>query len=207
MPLRRMNDGPKMFKSEYSRRADVGVRPALAAVFTGFAALSFSAPLHAEEPASAPPEDSFTAAAFDQMKALEGTWQVADREDHPLRIRFYPTARGATLVESWEVEGRSHSLTLYHRNGDKLLATHYCPQGNQPRMDMVPDADGAITFSFRDVTDYDPAGEQHQHDLSFDLSNADRIIRSEHYLDGDGNLHPSSLVLTRVSPEKAIGTR
>lgn len=74
-------------------------------------------------------------------------------------------------------------------------------------MDMVPDADGAITFSFRDVTDYDPAGEQHQHDLSFDLSNADRIILSEHYLDGDGNLHPSSLVLTRVSPEKAIGTR
>lgn len=196
-----------MSKSEYRRRASVVIRPAVAAVFMGFAALSFSAPLQAEELASAPPEDGFTAAAFDQMKALEGTWQVADREDHPLRIRFYPTARGTTLVESWEVEGRSHSLTLYHRDGDKLLATHYCPQGNQPRMDMVPGADGAIIFSFRDVTDYDPAGEQHQHDLSFDLSDTDRIIRSENYLDGDGNLHPSSLVLTRVSPDNDMGTR
>jgi len=57
------------------------------------------------------------------------------------------------------------------------------------------------------VTDYDPAGEQHQHDLSLDLSVTDRIIRSELYLDGDGNLHPSSLVLTRVSREEGIGTR
>lgn len=169
-----------MSKSEYSRRASVVIRPALASVFLGFAALSFSAPLQAEEPATAPPEDGFAAAAFDQLKALEGTW---------------------------EVEGRSHSLTLYHRDGDKLLATHYCPQGNQPRMDMALSADGVITFSFRDVTDFDPADEQHQHDLSFDLSDPDRITRSEHYLDGDGNLHPSGLVLTRVSPDEDIGTR
>ena len=83
MLIRRVNDGAKMAKSEYSRRASVGVRPALAAVVTGFAALSFSAPLQAEEPASMPQDHSFMARAFDQMKAVEGTWQVVDLKDPP----------------------------------------------------------------------------------------------------------------------------
>lgn len=136
--------------------------------------------------------------AFDQLKDLAGTWRVADREDHPLRIRFYLTAGAKTLVESWEVGDRSHSLTIYHRDGDALLATHYCPQGNQPRLEMVPGEDGEIRFTLRDVTDLDAETEQHQHDLSFDLADASRIVRSEQYKDGEGGMHPSSLVLERV---------
>ena len=136
--------------------------------------------------------------AFDQLKALTGTWRVAEREDHPLRIRFYLTAGGKTLVESWEVEDRSHSLTIYHRDDDSLLATHYCPQGNQPRLEMVPGEDGEIRFTLRDVTDLDAETEQHQHDLAFDLTDTSRIVRSEQYKDGEGGMHPGSLVLERV---------
>jgi len=153
-----------------------------------------------ESPAQAPNSD-VAASAFDRLKALEGTWRIADREDHPLRIRFYPSAGGSALVESWDVNGRSHSLTIYHRDGDTLLATHYCPQGNQPRMALDQD-DEQVRFTFRDATDLDASKEQHQHTLAFDLQPADRIVRSEQYMDGQGSLHPSELVLIRVPDDE-----
>lgn len=68
-------------------------------------------------------------------------------------------------------------------------------------MELEKSEDGQIRFAFRDVTDLDAQKEQHQHDLAFDLEAADRIIRSEHYRDGDGNMHPSKLMLGRAPNE------
>jgi hypothetical protein len=148
-------------------------------------------------------ESEPAAAAFDRLKMLEGEWRPAADPKSALRIRFYPTAGGTVLVEEWRHEGRPHSLTLYHRDGGTLLATHYCPQGNQPRMALAP-ADGeAIRFTFRDATDLDPATEQHQHDLRFDLDAAARVTRSEIYRDGEGGDHPSELVLERAGGDRA----
>tara|TARA_R110002020_G_scaffold15245_34_gene54470 strand:- start:3436 stop:4077 length:642 start_codon:yes stop_codon:yes gene_type:complete len=174
-------------------------RPALFACLLGIAAMSLPLFAHADESAGTPAPDGAAGAAFERLKALEGTWRVADNAEHPLRVRFYPTARGSTLVESWDVNGTSHSLTIYHRDGDTLLATHYCPQGNQPRMALAKGKDGNIGFTFRDVTDLDAKDEQHQHDLSFELAGTGKLIRSETYRDGDGKMHPSQLVLERAA--------
>lgn len=174
-------------------------RPVLATLLFGLAAASLPLLSYAEEGVQAAATDTAASAAFERLKALEGTWRVADNDEHPLRISFYPTARGSTLVESWDVKGKSHSLTVYHRDGDSLLATHYCPQGNQPRMALVPREDGGIGFSFRDVTDLAAEGEQHQHDLVLSLAEDGRLIRSENYKDSGGKLHPSQLELVRMT--------
>ncbi|MEO9461279.1 MAG: hypothetical protein ABJ242_00960 [Marinomonas sp.] len=137
-------------------------------------------------------------AAFAKLLGLEGSWQIAGRAEHRLRIRFYPTAGGSVLVEEWTNKGRPHSLTLYHRDGDTLLATHYCPQGNQPRMALFGDPSGAVRFTFRDITGYDPSSQQFQHDLWFAFDDPDHITRSEIYHDGEGVKHPSALKLERV---------
>lgn len=103
------------------------------------------------------------------------------------------------IVESWERAGQPHSLTLYHRDGDTVLATHYCPQGNQPRLNLGRERKpGMLAFSFRDATDLD-AGESYLHDLRFDLAVPGRIVRSETYRRGDAD-EPSSLVLVRDAP-------
>lgn len=124
--------------------------------------------------------------AFAQLTRMVGVWRPADKSKSPLRIRFYLTAGGTVLVESWEARGQPHSLTLYHRDGNELLATHYCPQGNQPRLALRGRDDSGLHFAFRDATDLDPATESHQHDLWFDLSEPDRPIRSEIYSSQDG---------------------
>lgn len=137
--------------------------------------------LAAVQPAAAAAEPA--AAAFEQLSGLVGTWRNADRPDSPLRIRFFLTAGGTVLVESWEVTGRTHSLTLYHRDGPDLIATHYCPQGNQPRLKLAPSI-GRLDFTYHDATDLDP-GESHLHTLAFDLTDANRPVRSETYRRGE----------------------
>ena len=68
------------------------------------------------------------AQSFDQLKQLVGVWRPADRPDSPLHIRFSLTAGGTVLVESWERGDQPHSLTLYHRDDETLIATHTAPR-------------------------------------------------------------------------------
>jgi hypothetical protein len=124
--------------------------------------------------------------AFAQITRMVGIWRPADNPQSPLRIHFYLTAGETVLVESWEVRGKPHSLTLYHRDGKDLLATHYCPQGNQPRLELVGRGTGGLHFTLRDVTDLDPTSESHQHDLWFDLSELEHPVRSETYASKKG---------------------
>lgn len=141
------------------------------------------------------------AQSFDQLKQLVGVWRPADKPDSPLRIRFSLTAGGTVLVESWERGDQPHSLTLYHRNGDTLMATHYCPQGNQPRLTLKGGlGPSVIAFSFQDATDLGP-GESHLHDLSFDLADPKRPVRKERYRqDQQAEMTTLTLVRDVVAP-------
>ena len=141
-------------------------------------------------PAAAPPPPAAEAVsadqAFAQLSKLVGRWRPADRADGTLSIRFYLTAGGTVLVESWErANGEPHSLTLYHRDGAALLATHYCPQGNQPRLALAGRDALGLRFAFRDATDLG-AGESHQHDLWLDLTDPNHPVRTEVYSSAKG---------------------
>lgn len=130
------------------------------------------------------------------LARLEGSWRPADRPASPLRIRFSSTAGGTTIVEEWTRAGRPHSLTLYTQDGTRLLATHYCPQGNQPRLASHPMSDpGTLRFTFRDATGIDP-GESWLTALSFDWSDPAVLIRRETYRTSTTD-EPSELRLVR----------
>ena len=145
------------------------------------------------------PEKISAADAFARLSRMIGSWRPADKPESPIRIRFYLTARATVLVESWEARGQPHSLTLYHRDGEALLATHYCPQGNQQRLALAGRDKSGLHFVFRDATDLDPAKESHQHELWFDLSDPDRPVRSETYSSKDGPGAPERMPLVRDS--------
>lgn len=116
------------------------------------------------------------------MKELVGVWREADKPGSSLRIRFSLTADGTTVVEEWKRGSQPHSLTVYHRDGQGIIATHYCPQGNQPRLAWLPASTRKkLRFEFRDATDLDAATESYLVALAFDLSNDGKIVRSETY--------------------------
>jgi hypothetical protein len=157
-----------------------GARLGFALVAAALAA-SVGARPAASAPAAVPAEE-----AFAELSKLVGRWRPADRADGSLNIRFYLTAGGTVLVESWErANGEPHSLTLYHRDGPSLIATHYCPQGNQPRLALAGRDFLGLHFTFRDATDLDPA-ESHQHDLWLDLNDPNHPVRTEVYSSAKG---------------------
>ena len=163
------------------------------------AALSVPAALHAQSAAPAPaPAEAVTAEeAFAQLTKLVGRWRPADRADGSLTIHFTLTAGSTVLVESWERgNGQPHSLTLYHRDGPALIATHYCPQGNQPRLALAGRDAHGLHFTFRDATDLGP-GESHQHDLWLDLTDPIHPVRTEVYHSAKGPGAPERLYLVR----------
>ena len=149
-------------------------------------------PLHAQsnsERSSLTPMEQ-----FELIRSWEGRWQVA--ETNALQIAFESTARGSVVVERWETSAGLHSMTIYHMDGEALIATHYCPQGNQPRLESRSASSGEIRFAFRDVTDLD-AGEAHTHGLWFTPGADGTLRRSEVYRGDDGLQTPSHYTLSR----------
>lgn len=138
------------------------------------------------------------AAAFERLLGLTGTWREADATGE-FRIVFETTANGTVLLESWMAGARRHSLTVYHLDGERLLATHYCPQGNQPRLSLQGDASlDTVAFAFLDATGLDGPDASHQYALSFAFAEGgDTVVRSERYRKGGIVQPPQSLSLVR----------
>lgn len=136
---------------------------------------------------------------FAQIQSWEGRWQVA--ETSALQIVFEKTARGTVMIERWETSAGLHSMTVYHMDGETLVATHYCPQGNQPRLESRGGSSQEIRFALRDVSDLDE-GESYARYLWFTPDEGGTIRRSELYVDSTDDQHaPSDYTLSRVPKE------
>lgn len=135
---------------------------------------------------------------FSQMKSLVGVWEKEGATDSKFNISFELTANDTTLIETWNYKGKKHSLTLYHLNGNNLMATHYCPQGNQPRLHLSNDATlNNISFNYFDATNLESLEDSHQHSLGFEIyESSDKIHRKETYLNKSGE-EASELILVR----------
>lgn len=136
--------------------------------------------------------------AFQRLETLTGEWRSLDAPGGVIRVSYKLIANGHALVESWDMGRGRTSMTVYHRDGDTLLATHYCPLGNQPRLKFAPTATtDRIGFHFLDATNLSSPSDEHAYSFSFDLSGRDRVVRTEIYRRGEG-AESSSLTLVRT---------
>ena len=77
-------------------------------------------------------------------------------------------------------------VTVYHRDVDQLMLTHYCHVGNQPRMRTKGVDDFCeLFFDFAGGTNLDPARDTHMHSLRMRFIDADHV-HSEWQLYRDG---------------------
>jgi hypothetical protein len=125
--------------------------------------------------ASAAPPDA--AAAFAQLKSLEGRWLGhVQQADGPAAEVSYRNISGGTAVMEVLFPGTPHEMTsIYHLDGDQLVMTHYCAMGNQPRMKLVA-ADGQrLRFDFTGGSNMDAAQSTHIHSGEIRLNGADTM--------------------------------
>ncbi len=114
-------------------------------------------------------------AGFDRLKTLVGEWK-SDVVSGEVSLSYELIAGGTALIERESGAGRPTMMTMYHRDGERLLLTHYCMAGNQPRMQARYDrAKNEIAFDFVDATNLTNPDATHMHNVTIRFVNDHQI--------------------------------
>jgi hypothetical protein len=92
--------------------------------------------------------------SFDQLKTLAGSWQGKTSQGEAVQVEFRDTAGDSALLSEIHGHGPENMISMFHLDGpNRLMLTHYCGSGNQPRMTSSASPDGkTVTFDFLDAT-------------------------------------------------------
>ena len=143
---------------------------------------------------------------FDFIKGLEGEWAGKAEgagETHDVVFRYRVTA-GGTAVEETMSPGTEHEMvTMYHMDGSRLVLTHYCAAGNQPRMVAmnweVDTQVHTIRFGFDGATNLTSKQTGHMHDMVMTIDGTDKLTETWTYFQDGTAHHQSTFTMTRKS--------
>src|SRR6266478_7159340 len=89
--------------------------------------------------------------SFEQLKSLDGSWEGKGSNGEPVQVLYRVTSNGSAIMS--EIKGKEDMISMFNLDGDRVLLTHYCAVGNQPRMVASASPDGkTFTFDFVDAT-------------------------------------------------------
>lgn len=134
-------------------------------------------------------------ASWPDLQPLAGTWTGTSDGGAKVDITVRPISRGSALAETFGSPGRE-TMTLYHADQGGLVATHYCGQGNQPRLRATSDGKRYV-FKLADVTDLDRA-EAHLVEMEIVLGD-NTFDRVEVYRAPDGTLERTRWHFVRIT--------
>jgi hypothetical protein len=122
--------------------------------------------------------------SFDIMKSLAGNWE-GKSEKGKIEVSYRSTAGGSALMGEIVagMKGESEDMiSMIHLDGNRLLLTHYCAAGNQPRMQGTVSADGkTITFDFVDGTNISGSKPGHMQRVVFQFIDANHHSEEWHF--------------------------
>jgi hypothetical protein len=112
--------------------------------------------------------------SFDQLKTLAGSWEGKTADGKPVKVFFRETAGGSALMSEILGHGPENMVSMFHLDGpNRLLLTHYCGTGNQPRMTATSSPDGkTTTFDFLDATNLSSPDAGHMQRVVFTVVDA-----------------------------------
>ncbi|MGA8490591.1 MAG: hypothetical protein WB711_09235 [Terriglobales bacterium] len=100
--------------------------------------------------------------SFDQLKSLAGSWEGKNSMGEPVQVTYRMTAGGSALMSEIVGHGETMISMINFDGPNRLLLTHYCAVGNQPRMVATASPDGKIiTFNFLDATNLENPQSAH----------------------------------------------
>ncbi len=109
--------------------------------------------------------------SFEELKALNGTWEGRTPKGEAVEVSYRVTSNGSALMS--EIKGKEDMITMFNLDGDRLLMTHYCAAGNQPRMVASASPDGkTFTFAFLDATNLATPDAPHMNHLVISMPDA-----------------------------------
>jgi hypothetical protein len=124
-------------------------------------------------------------ASFEKLKSLQGTWTGKNSQGQPLQVVFRTTSAGSAIMS--EIEGKEDMISMFHLDGDRLMMTHYCGAGNQPRMRAQASPDGkTFTFDFFDGTNIVPPNAGHMRHMVLTILDENHHTEDWTFVQEDG---------------------
>ena len=122
-----------------------------------------------------PAQTTDAGAAFARLKTLVGQWE-ATTSSGKVHLSYELVSGDTALLERESSETMPSMVTLYYVDGGRLLLTHYCMIGNQPRMQVKAfnSGTGELDFQFLDATNLASPGAGHMHNAKI------RIVDDSH---------------------------
>lgn len=114
---------------------------------------------------------------WEKMKSLVGEWDGLYEGKIPGHVSYKLVSNGTALMEVISNANEPEMVTMYTPDGGRLLMTHYCSEGNQPRMRAeAPAADAKqISFAFVDVSNLSGPDAGHMRHLDVLFKDADHF--------------------------------
>jgi hypothetical protein len=119
-------------------------------------------------------QDNGAAAAFAKIKSLAGNWE-AETEKGKVTSSYEVVSNGSAVLEKINVPGESEMVTVYHLDGSRLVLTHYCTAGNQPRMqaEAYDPESNQLVFKFAGGDNLSDPNTGHMHNAVLKFSGPD----------------------------------
>ena len=138
-------------------------------------------------------------AAFARLKTLVGEWE-ADTKMGKAHLTYELIAGGSALVERETMGDTPPMMTVYYLDGNRLLLTHYCMVGNQPRMQArrFDAASGELVFEFLDATNLASPRAGHMHSAKMRLSDNNHFTSEWDFYDNGERKSTETGQYTRV---------
>ncbi|MGB6675622.1 MAG: hypothetical protein WBE44_02910 [Terriglobales bacterium] len=122
--------------------------------------------------------------SFDQLKSLAGSWEGKSSQGEPVQVTYRMTAGGSALMSEITGHGENMISMINFDGPNRLLLTHYCAIGNQPRMQASASPDGkTITFNFVDATNLDSPQSGHMDHVVIAMLGPDHHIEEWNFID------------------------
>ena len=142
--------------------------------------------------------------AFDKLKSMAGTWEGVMPDGKTSQVTYRVTSGGSALLS--EISPDDAMITMFHMDGDRLMMTHYCGAGNQPRMKGTLSPDGkTVVFEFVDATNLSSPNAGHMHRAVFTMADATHHTEDWTYV-SNGKEETHRFELHRVATARAAPT-
>jgi hypothetical protein len=139
--------------------------------------------------------------AFERLKSLEGEWEGTHGEGQKAWTSFRVVSKGSVLLEMHRSSAEEYAMvTAYYVDNGRLMMTHFCGAGNQPRMVAAEvSSDGKrIAFRLQDITNLASPEAGHMHGLEIVLLGADQYSEQWTWREGGKDAQPEVFRLSRV---------
>ena len=122
---------------------------------------------------------------FAGLQRITGNWQATvGTKGAIIHLNLRAISNDSAVLETFTTSNGRETLTIFHPDGNRLLATHYCARGNQSRLALAPNSTSSeMTFLFVDATNLKSKADAHLVRLDLKIKDDDHFEKTEVYVE------------------------